>query len=397
MIVRHTTIAPIPELLRSIARPVRCARRRYSTRPPPLKLDLLQSHALIRRIDPGSDAASSPKQSESDIKPEDFVYYPNFFSPEEQAILVRLALWKLDRVDSKKKRTRRRRSSTSTSTPAIDGEVEGNGSQAGTSNLDLQALFEDPSVYGFEEGHFDSVITSYRESLLTAFPEPSVIHPIVPYPAILKRVYGLLPASPGAELARGLYESLVLPVSGSTGSVISQSITRTTPSSTSNPNAYNPSGEDWEPFAAPLQTTTHALHLSPTGRIDPHVDNVDASGSVIIGVSLGAERVLRLERNGAESEGRDGWEVLLKSGSVYIQKDTVRYNYAHSILPYSSDRSVDAEGERLRPGHRISLMIRVSLLSGCFLSVFGSRGTVTGARFWVRFRIATTKESLDDS
>jgi alkylated DNA repair protein alkB family protein 7 len=74
--------------------------------------------------------------------------------------------------------------------------------------------------------------------------------------------------------------------------------------SPSDPDASNPSEEeDWEPFAAPLQTTTHALHLSPTGKIDPHVDNVDASGSVIIGVSLGAERVLRLERKGAENEG----------------------------------------------------------------------------------------------
>lgn len=165
------------------------------------------------------------------------------------------------------------------------------------------------------------MITSYRESLLTAFPEPSIIHPTIPYPAILKRVYGLLPASPGAELARGLYESLVLPVSGSPGSVTSQPTTRTTPPSPSESNAYNPSEEeDWEPFAAPLQTTTHALHLSPTGKIDPHVDNVDASGSVIIGVSLGAERILRLERKGAENEGGDGWEVLLKSGSVYVQK-----------------------------------------------------------------------------
>jgi hypothetical protein len=57
---------------------------------------------------------------------------------------------------------------------------------------------------------------------------------------------------------------------------------------------------------------------------------------------------------------------------------------------------VDAEGERLRPGHRISLMIRVSLVSVCQLSVFGSRGMVTRARFWVRFRIATTKEILND-
>lgn len=165
------------------------------------------------------------------------------------------------------------------------------------------------------------MITSYRESLLTAFPEPSIIHPTIPYPAILKKVYGLLPASPGSELARGLYESLVLPApeSGSSASSTSPS-TRTTLSSLPDPDASNPSGEDWEPFAAPLQTTTHALHLSPTGRIDPHVDNVDASGSVIIGVSLGAERILRLERKGAENESGAGWEVLLKSGSVYVQK-----------------------------------------------------------------------------
>jgi hypothetical protein len=147
MIVRHS---PIPELFRSLTRPVRCTRRRYSTRPPPLKLDLLQPHPLIRRIDPGQDVASSSK-AVSDIKPEDFVYYPNFFSLEEQAILIKLALWKLDRVDSKKRRTRRRRSSSSNSSQVVEGDAGKTGSQAGTSNSDLQALFEDPSVYGFEE------------------------------------------------------------------------------------------------------------------------------------------------------------------------------------------------------------------------------------------------------
>lgn len=166
------------------------------------------------------------------------------------------------------------------------------------------------------------MITSYRESLLTAFPEPSIIHPTIPYPAILKKVYGLLPASPGAELARELYESLVLPVSesGSSASATSQTTATLPQLSLPSSDPDKLTQEDWEPFAAPLQTTTHALHLSPTGKIDPHVDNVDASGSVIIGVSLGAERVLRLERKGAENEGGAGWEVLLKSGSVYVQK-----------------------------------------------------------------------------
>jgi hypothetical protein len=147
MIVRHS---PIPELFRSLTRPVRCARRRYSTRQPPLKLDLLQPHPLIRRIGSTQAVASSSKSS-SDIKPEDFVYYPNFFSPEEQAILIKLALWKLDRVDSKKRRTRRRRPSSSDNSRVVEGDAGRNGSQTGSSNLDLQALFEDPGVYGFEE------------------------------------------------------------------------------------------------------------------------------------------------------------------------------------------------------------------------------------------------------
>lgn len=78
-----------------------------------------------------------------------------------------------------------------------------------------------------------------------------------------------------------------------------------------------------EPFAAPLGIITHVLHLAPDGCILPHVDNVDASGGMILGVSLGAERILRLEEASEGQEGKTGnkgWEVLLKSGSVYVQK-----------------------------------------------------------------------------
>jgi len=142
---------------------------------------------------------------------------------------------------------------------------------------------------------------------LTAFPDPSIISKSIHYPTILRRVYDLLPKSPGADLAKELYEDMVLPASR--------------PLQTASASAGK---LEWdEPFAAPLQTTTHALHLSPDGKIDPHVDNVDASGSVIVGVSLGGERILRLEQDDAdrkEKGGSVGWEVLLPSGSVYVQK-----------------------------------------------------------------------------
>lgn len=66
----------------------------------------------------------------------------------------------------------------------------------------------------------------------------------------------------------------------------------------------------------PVGTSTHVLHLAPHGDILPHVDNLEASGSVIVGVSLGAERTLRLK----EKDGERGWDVRLPSGSLYLQR-----------------------------------------------------------------------------
>jgi len=64
-------------------------------------------------------------------------------------------------------------------------------------------------------------------------------------------------------------------------------------------------------------TQTHLLHLSSGGEILGHVDNIEASGTWILGVSLGAARVLRME---STSNPEDSFEVLLPSGSVYIQR-----------------------------------------------------------------------------
>ncbi|KAI5454304.1 hypothetical protein NCC49_004362 [Naganishia albida] len=266
-----------------------------------------------------------PDASDSTAAGDDFLYFPDFFNEAEQEVLLKLALWKLDRVDASRRRRRRRSS------------VRSEGGESGTEeNKGLQRSFEDTSAYGFEDGHFDSVITKYRESLLTAFPNPSTIDAPT-YPSILKRIYDLLPQSAGSELARDLYYDKVLP----DRTQIEQSVSD-------------------QPFEQPLQTSTHALHLAPEGYILPHVDNVDASGTVIIGVSLGAERILRLEE--ASQEGRKtnivhkGWDVLLKTGSLYLQRDTIRYNYVHSILPYGPDSTW--AGSPLVPGHRVSLMIR---------------------------------------
>lgn len=106
---------------------------------------------------------------------------------------------------------------------------------------------------------------------------------------------------------------------------------------------------------------THLLHLSSEGEILGHVDNIEASGSWILGVSLGAERILRME---STSDPEDSFEVLLGSGSVYLQmqvlsvcieleakrssRDRVRYEYKHSVLKAG------------KAGQRVSVMVRVS-------------------------------------
>jgi len=98
-------------------------------------------------------------------------------------------------------------------------------------------------------------------------------------------------------------------------------------------------------------TQTHLLHLASDGEILPHIDNTDASGSWILGLSLGSDRVLRMESVEADSDcsASHTFDITLPSGSVYIQRGDVRYNYKHSILCTESGAS---------RGQRLSIMIR---------------------------------------
>ena len=61
---------------------------------------------------------------------------------------------------------------------------------------------------------------------------------------------------------------------------------------------------------------THLLHLSTHGHIDFHVDNIDASGSWILAVSLGDERRLQMK----EAKSGVEFHLDLPSGSVYLQR-----------------------------------------------------------------------------
>ncbi|KZT53736.1 hypothetical protein CALCODRAFT_500782 [Calocera cornea HHB12733] len=95
----------------------------------------------------------------------------------------------------------------------------------------------------------------------------------------------------------------------------------------------------------------HLLHLSTHGYIEGHVDNVEASGKMILGVSLGAARVLRM--TGVEEEEGRQFQCLLDSGDAYITKGVMRYKYKHEIL----ERGM-FKGQPVQGGQRLSLMLR---------------------------------------
>lgn len=83
-------------------------------------------------------------------------------------------------------------------------------------------------------------------------------------------------------------------------------------------------------------TQTHLLHLASDGEIRPHVDNPDASGSWILGVSLGSDRVLRMNSVEANPDcsARHTFDITLPSGSVYIQRFETRQHgglLAHAL------------------------------------------------------------------
>lgn len=163
------------------------------------------------------------------------------------------------------------------------------------SEQNLDTIFLPDAFYEFEEGHFDGVIRRFREIHLTAWPQD-----ILGLSPILDRLHSLLPTQ--------------------------------------------------------VDIQTHLLHLASDGRILPHIDNADASGTWIFGVSLGSERILRM----IGPDISENFDVLLPSGSVYLQRDSLRYNYSHSIL-----ESGVFHGRVSAGGQRLSIMIRdrKSLLS----------------------------------
>lgn len=93
----------------------------------------------------------NPDTSSLDKAGDDFLYFPDFFNEAEQEILLKLALWKLDRVDASRRRRRRR--------PGLKGE---DGQAGSAEKTGLQRIFDDTSAYGFEDVSLFTLLVGYE-------------------------------------------------------------------------------------------------------------------------------------------------------------------------------------------------------------------------------------------
>jgi alkylated DNA repair protein alkB family protein 7 len=82
----------------------------------------------------------------------------------------------------------------------------------------------------------------------------------------------------------------------------------------------------------------HAIDLKQDGELKAHVDSVRFSGDMVAGLSLLSTSIMRL-RPGSDV-GRDPEEgyvdMLLPPLSLYVMTGVSRYQYAHELLPTGS-------------------------------------------------------------
>eukprot|EP00557_Chaetoceros_sp_GSL56_P009919 CAMPEP_0176482312 /NCGR_PEP_ID=MMETSP0200_2-20121128/3306_1 /TAXON_ID=947934 /ORGANISM="Chaetoceros sp., Strain GSL56" /LENGTH=389 /DNA_ID=CAMNT_0017878615 /DNA_START=175 /DNA_END=1344 /DNA_ORIENTATION=+ len=98
----------------------------------------------------------------------------------------------------------------------------------------------------------------------------------------------------------------------------------------------------------------HAIHLSKNGMLSAHVDSVKFSGDIVAGLSLKSASIMRLrpvDKNQNEGEGEESLikrtdqettkgggfvDMYLPPMSLYVLSGVCRYKYTHEILPSGS-------------------------------------------------------------
>ena len=180
----------------------------------------------------------------------------------------------------------------------------------------------------FEDGHWDSVISKYREIELTTPDEEN------------NRLIGDALDD----------ESTIHPD-------FAQTILRTRDVLRSYVPHQNAAVTSWLPC--------HAIDLSKDGRLDAHVDSIKFSGGIVAGISLLSDSIMRLRPAKGEwtdettAEELDGHvDLYLPKLSLYCLHAMSRFNYSHELLPSDTVYQLHGKDVRVPRGRRLSIIFR---------------------------------------
>jgi alkylated DNA repair protein alkB family protein 7 len=180
----------------------------------------------------------------------------------------------------------------------------------------------------FEDGHWDSVISKYREiELATPNEVASLSGNTTDIPQYVNTI----------ERTRDLLKTYVSPQ-------LTNQIT-------------------WLPC--------HAIDLSKDGRLDAHVDSVKFSGGIVAGISLLSDSIMRLRPAKGEwlddttDENSDGHyvDLYLPKLSLYCLHGMSRFHYSHELLPSDSVYQLHGKNVHVARGRRLSIIFRDALVA----------------------------------
>lgn len=107
----------------------------------------------------------------------------------------------------------------------------------------------------------------------------------------------------------------------------------------------------------------HAIDLKKEGELNAHVDSVKFSGDLVAGISLLSHSIMRLvpHVDGGEPVLDGHVDLYLPPLSLYALTGVARYRYSHELLKnQSSFTGADGKTTAVERDHRISIIFRDS-------------------------------------
>lgn len=103
----------------------------------------------------------------------------------------------------------------------------------------------------------------------------------------------------------------------------------------------------------------HAIDLKKEGQLSAHVDSVRFSGHMVAGLSLLSPAIMRLKEEEEEEKSETFVDLYLPPNSLYVLTGVGRYEYSHELLPDGSVFGAEQKNSVVVPREqRLSIIFR---------------------------------------